>query len=108
MRRHAITGSPWTGGREELFRRESPISSVGAIRAPTLLLSNTQDARVAVTQSFRLFRALRDLGVETQFVAYPIPGHFPRDPVRSRDVYRRWVEWIARHFDAPSAATGSR
>lgn len=98
MRRHAITGSPWTGGRAELYRRESPLSSVTAIRAPTLILSNTQDARVAVTQSFRLFRALRDLGVETRFFAYPVPGHFPTDPVRRSDVYRRWVGWIADHF----------
>ena len=108
MRRHAITGSPWTGGREALYRAESPITSVAEIRAPTLILSNTGDARVAVTQSFRLFRALRDLGVETQFVAYPISGHFPSDPVRRRDVYRRWVDWIERHFAIPTTPGATR
>ena len=91
-----------------LFREESPITSVAEVRAPTLILSNTGDARVAVTQSFRLFRALRDLGVETQFIAYPISGHFPSDPVRRRDVYRRWVDWIEQHFATPTSPGATR
>jgi len=32
--------------------------------------------------------------VRTEFYAYPIGGHSPADPVRIRDVYRRWVEWL--------------
>jgi hypothetical protein len=24
----------------------------------------------------------------------PIGGHSPADPVRIRDVYRRWIEWL--------------
>jgi dipeptidyl aminopeptidase/acylaminoacyl peptidase len=40
--------------------------------------------------------------VETQFVAYPIAGHLPVGPIRQRDVYRRWIDWIAEHFERPS------
>jgi dipeptidyl aminopeptidase/acylaminoacyl peptidase len=101
MRRHAITGSPWTEAREPLFQRESPLTSAAKIRTPTLLLSNTGDSRVAVTQTYKLFRALEDNGVETRFVAYPIAGHLPVGPIRQRDVYRRWLEWIAAHFKRP-------
>jgi dipeptidyl aminopeptidase/acylaminoacyl peptidase len=61
-------------------------------------MSNVQDFRVPITQSYKLFRALKDNAVETQFVAYPGRTHFPEDPVGSRDVYRRWMEWIQRHF----------
>jgi dipeptidyl aminopeptidase/acylaminoacyl peptidase len=99
MRRHAITGSPWTGDRESLFRRESPLTDATRIRTPTLLLSNTGDARVAITQSYKLFRAMQDNGIETRFVAYPTSGHLPVGPVRQCDVYRRWMEWIAQHFE---------
>jgi len=98
MRRHAITGSPWTEGRELPFRMESPLTNAAKIRTPTLLLSNTGDSRVAVTQTYKLFRALQDNGVETRFVAYPTAGHLPVGPIRQRDVYRRWMEWIAGHF----------
>jgi hypothetical protein len=27
-------------------------------------------------------------------VAYPVAGHFPGDPVRQKDVFRRWVGWL--------------
>jgi len=37
--------------------------------------------------------------VPTEFVAYPIAAHSPTDPVRSRDVTRRWIEWISRQFN---------
>ena len=98
MHRHAITGSPWTGDRETGFRAESPLTNAAGIRTPTLLLSNTGDTRVAVTQTYKLFRALEDNHVETQFIAYPTGGHLPSGPIRQRDVYRRWIEWIDEHF----------
>ena len=37
-------------------------------------------------------------GVETKFYAYPVSGHFPSDPVRAADVYRRWIDWFAEHL----------
>jgi len=38
-------------------------------------MTNTQDFRVTPTQSFKLYHALRDNGVPTKFIAYPIYGH---------------------------------
>jgi len=98
MRRHAITASPWVGDRIAAWLAESPFTHAWKIRAPMLILSNTGDARVAVTGSYMLYRALRDNGVAVQFVAYPGPGHAPADPVRQRDVNRRWVEWLQRYL----------
>ncbi len=96
QRRHALGGSPWA--REDFFKEQSPLAHAGRIRTPTLLLSNSADARVAVSQSFKLFRALQGNGVETRFVVYPTGGHLPVGPVRQRDVYRRWVEWMETHL----------
>jgi dipeptidyl aminopeptidase/acylaminoacyl peptidase len=42
----------------------------------------------------RLYRALKDNDMPVTFIAYPCPGHFPADPVRQRDVFRRWVDWV--------------
>jgi dipeptidyl aminopeptidase/acylaminoacyl peptidase len=95
----SIGGSPWTDAkRMQAYAEQSPISYATRIKAPTLILSNTGDYRVTITQSYRLYHALRDRGIETRFIAYPLGGHSPADPVHSRDVDRRWVEWIATHI----------
>jgi dipeptidyl aminopeptidase/acylaminoacyl peptidase len=68
------------------------------VRTPTLILSNVADARVAVSQSYKFFRALQDNDVNARFFVYPTGGHSPVGPVRQKDVYRRWREWIAARF----------
>ena len=70
------------------------------MRTPTLILSNAADARVAVSQSYKFFRALRDQHVDTRFFVYPTGGHIPAGPVRQNDVWKRWIEWIDRRFTA--------
>jgi len=87
----------------ERARAQSPITYASKIKAPTLILHNVGDYRVTITQSYKLFHALKDAGVTTQFFAYPISGHNATDPVRQRDVQRRWVEWLERFLN-PSAA----
>ena len=37
-----------------------------------------------ITQSYRLYHALKDNGVPVKFMAYPTAGHFPGDPVRQK------------------------
>ena len=87
-------GSIYSDQFEALVRAQSPITSWRTMKAPTLILSDVGDARVPITQSFKLYHALKDRGVPVKFVAYPIGGHFPRDPVRSRDILRRLAEWV--------------
>lgn len=100
----AFGGSPWTDPkRMQAYIEQSPITYAAKIRTPTLVMTNTQDYRVTPTQSFKLYHALKDNGVPTKFIAYPIYGHNAGDPVRQRDVQRRWIEWIEQHFrGAPS------
>ena len=93
-----LDGSPWLNDNAENYWRQSPMAYAHQIRTPTLILSDTGDERVTVSQSYKLFHALKDNGVEVSFIAYPVAGHFPGDPVHQRDVRRRWVEWIAEHF----------
>jgi len=96
--------SPYVGDAGALYRAQSPITWIGKAKTPTLVLSTTGDIRVPVTQSYRLYHALKDNGVETKFVAFPVGGHFPSDPVRTRSVYRHWMDWLADRLgtgDAP-------
>jgi dipeptidyl aminopeptidase/acylaminoacyl peptidase len=88
--------SPYLGDGMALNRRQSPASSMTKIKAPTLIMCNTGDFRVPITQSFGLYRALMDNHVTTEFYAIPAGGHFPGDPVRQMDVYQRWIDWLQR------------
>jgi dipeptidyl aminopeptidase/acylaminoacyl peptidase len=99
-----VGGSPYTGDNITSYRNQSPISFAQNIHAPTLILHDTGDTRVPIANSYELFRVLKDNGVTTQFFAYPIAGHSPGDPIRARDVRKRWVEWIAKYVgtDAPA------
>ena len=96
---YGLGGSPWLNDNAMNYWRQSPIAYAHNIKTPTLILSNTGDERVTVSQSYKLFHALKDNGTKVQFIAYPIPGHFPGDPVHQRDLWRRWIAWIDEHFE---------
>ena len=90
--------SPYVGEGMASNRRQSPANAVAKINAPTLIMSDTGDFRVPITQSFGLYRALKDNRVTTEFYAIPTGGHFPGDPIRQMDVYQRWIDWVARYL----------
>tara|TARA_B100000315_G_scaffold252938_1_gene290753 strand:+ start:4423 stop:4839 length:417 start_codon:yes stop_codon:yes gene_type:complete len=95
---YGLGGSPWLNDNAQAYWNQSPMKYAHNIRTPMLILPNTLDPRVSVTQCYKLFHALKDNEVAVKFVAYPIPGHFPQDPIHVRDIYDRWIDWIEKHF----------
>lgn len=92
-------GSPFTNGNFENYWRQSPLTYAANVKTPTLILQRKGDAEAPYTQSFNLYHALRDNGVEVQFILYPLDGHgYTYDPIHERDTYRRWMGWIEEHF----------
>ncbi|HWW59914.1 MAG TPA: S9 family peptidase, partial [Thermoanaerobaculia bacterium] len=96
--RRLTWGSPYQSENIRKYIDQSPITYAKNIRTPTLILSDTGDVRVPVTQSYQMFRALRDNDVPTKFIAYPVSGHSPEDPLRQADIERRYVEWFAQYL----------
>jgi dipeptidyl aminopeptidase/acylaminoacyl peptidase len=96
--KYFMGGSPYSGGRTKSYIDNSPISSAWNVTTPTLILSDTGDQRVPITQSYKFFHALKDRGTTVEFWAYPVGGHFPGDPVRSLDVFRRWTNWLDKYL----------
>ncbi len=93
-----IGGSPYTGDWMARWVAQSPITYYASMVTPTMILQDVGDYRVTITQGYELYHALRDRGVPVSFYAYPVGGHTPADPVRIRDVYRRWVEWLGQYL----------
>jgi dipeptidyl aminopeptidase/acylaminoacyl peptidase len=98
-------GSPWKPEFAEAYRAQSPITYATRIRAPTLVMANLEDFRVPPVQAFALHHALKDNGVETDFVAFPGRTHASADPVNARERTRLWLEWVKTHL---ADTTGSR
>jgi dipeptidyl aminopeptidase/acylaminoacyl peptidase len=96
--RYSFHGSPFVGDNLKDYRAQSPITYAAHIKTPTLIMHDTGDARVTITQGYALYHALKDNGVPVKFIAFPIAGHAPGDPVRRMDVYRRWVEWMDQYL----------
>jgi dipeptidyl aminopeptidase/acylaminoacyl peptidase len=91
-------GSPWKAKYRDIWRAQSPISYAQNVTAPTLIMGDVGDPNVPLVNSYEWFHALRDAGVAVEFFAYPADTHFPRDIVRTTDVYRRWVAWMTKHL----------
>jgi len=36
--------------------------------------------------------------VPVKFLAFPVAGHFPGDPVRRMDVFSNWVAWMDQYL----------
>ena len=98
MGRYGFRGSPHVADNLKDFRAQSPITYAAHMKTPTLIMHDTGDARVTVTQGYSLYHALKDNDVPVKFVAFPIPGHAPGDPVRRMEMYRRWVEWMDQYL----------
>jgi dipeptidyl aminopeptidase/acylaminoacyl peptidase len=96
--RRLTWGSPYAPNNIRKYIDQSPISSAASIKTPTLIMSDTGDVRVPVVQSYQLFRALRDNNVPVKFIAYPVPGHSPEDPLRQLDIEKRYVQWFGEYL----------
>ena len=99
--------SPFIGENMKSYAVQSPISYAWRVKAPTLIMSDVGDWRVTTTQAYKLYHALKDNGVPVKFVAFPVPGHSPADPIRSRDVWRRWTAWLDQYLGATGEAAKS-
>ena len=95
--------SPFVGNNMASYARQSPIQYAWRAKAPTLIMADVGDWRVTIPQAYKLYRALSDNKVPVKFVAYPVAGHSPADPIRARDVWRRWVNWLTPYLGAPAA-----
>ena len=66
-------GVPWE--HTEHYMKRSPISLVGNVKTPTLLLTGESDYRTPIAESEQYYRALKLLKVETGLVRIPGASH---------------------------------
>jgi dipeptidyl aminopeptidase/acylaminoacyl peptidase len=99
MRAWTMGGSPFVGDNMKRYIEQSPLTYAQNIKTPTLILSDTGDYRVPITQSYEMYHALRDNGVTVKFIAYPVTGHSPEDPIHGSDIDHRYIDWFTQYLN---------
>ncbi len=95
LMRYRWGGSPWKKEYAKAYAEQSPITYASDISTPTLILHDTGDPNVSITDAYLLYHALKDNNVTVKFIAIPVAGHFPYDsPVRETDIYHYWIDWL--------------
>lgn len=96
--RRLTWGSPFTGDNMKKYVEQSPITYAATIKTPTLIMSDTGDVRVPISQSYQMYYALKDNNVPVKFIAFPVSGHSPDDPIHATEIERQYVNWFAQYL----------
>lgn len=68
-------GYPWEPATKAIIQRESPITYVQNIRTPYIIFHGENDLRTGVIQSEMLYRSLKVLGRNVEYVRHPGATH---------------------------------
>lgn len=89
---------------EPVYANPEPLWERSAIRyisnctTPVLILHGEADERVNMFQSVEMYVALRELGVEHEFVTYPREPHGIRERKHQIDLMERVSRWFGEHL----------
>jgi acylaminoacyl-peptidase len=68
-----LSGMPWD--QPEEARKRSPLSLVGNVKTPTMLLTGENDHRTPISESEQFYTALKLRGIDTALVRFPEASH---------------------------------
>ncbi|AXR00093.1 S9 family peptidase [Pseudoalteromonas piscicida] len=89
-------GKPWE--HMEHYMKRSPISYVGNVKTPTMLLTGEADYRTPISETEQYYQALKLQGVETAMVRIPDASHgITKRPsnLLNKVAYIQW--WFDKH-----------
>lgn len=95
-------GYPWEKVTKAVLDRESPLSYVANIKTPLLIFHGENDLRTGVIQSEMLYKSLKQLGREVEYVRHPGASHeitrAGNNRQRIDQMLRTW-EFFARYLN---------
>lgn len=68
-------GYPWEKATRAVLDRESPLTYVANIKTPLIIFHGENDLRTGVIQSEMLYKSLKQLGREVEYVRHPGASH---------------------------------
>lgn len=103
--RYWFTKLPWEDPMS--YWNRSPLSLVGNVKTPTLVVVGSEDYRTPVSESEQYYAALQIAGVPTALVKVPGASHggFTSRPSQSAAKASAILAWFDRYRGAPAPAT---
>ena len=99
--------NPWEEGAQAEYWRRSPLSLVGNVKTPTMLITGEQDFRTPISETEQYYAALKLNGVDTAMVRVPESSHGMMDhPSRLVAKSTYILGWFAKHGGASTASDG--
>jgi dipeptidyl aminopeptidase/acylaminoacyl peptidase len=81
-----------------VYAKSSPINFVKNVKTPTLIAVGDSDGECPAPQSYEFWHALKTLGVPTQLIVFSHEGHHFADPLHSRELIVRAVDWFNQYL----------
>jgi dipeptidyl aminopeptidase/acylaminoacyl peptidase len=95
---HAYVGNPDDPEQLADMMARSPITRVDQIRTPLLVIQGANDVRVVRAESDNLVNALRDRGVEVDYLVQADEGHGAVNPENVIETWGAISRFLARHL----------
>ena len=94
--RHQFSGPPWE--RLEEYWQRSPLSLVGNVSTPTLLITGEEDRRTPISETEQFYQALKLRGVDSVMVRLPDSAHgIASRPSRLISKVGHTLAWFGRY-----------
>lgn len=100
---HRYLGNPDDPEQYADMLARSPITYVQEIRTPLLIIQGANDSRVVQAESDSMVAALRERGVEVEYLVKADEGHGFVNPDNNIDMYHAIERFLAQHLGGRSA-----
>jgi dipeptidyl aminopeptidase/acylaminoacyl peptidase len=81
----------------------SPLSRASSIRIPLLIAQGANDPRVKQAESEQIVAALKDAGIDYEYMLFPDEGHGFAKPENRLRFYAAAEKFLARHLGGRAA-----
>jgi dipeptidyl aminopeptidase/acylaminoacyl peptidase len=92
---HKRMGNPET--EEEFLKSRSPLFKVDQIKIPILIAQGANDVRVKQIESEQIVEAMKERGIEYEYMLFPDEGHGFRKPENKLTFFAAAEKFLAKH-----------
>ena len=107
-----LTAQYWLGAlpweNHELYWRQSPLSLVGNVKTPTMLITGEADYRTPIAQTEMYYQALKMRGIDAMKVRLPEANHGMGRPSQWLQSILMPIDWFNKYRTGATATVAGK